>query len=115
MLTINPKSSKAFYRAALALISLRREDEALDGCDRCLQFDPSNNSLKVVRERASNALKLKRAAENVRKEREQKERDRKAALDRAFAVSFSVLMECRCIADHIQGTQLDLGQGLKWK
>ncbi|KAJ7237229.1 hypothetical protein B0H12DRAFT_1204437 [Mycena haematopus] len=33
-LTLNPKSSKAFYRSALALVALERAEEAFDCCDR---------------------------------------------------------------------------------
>ena len=86
-LKLNPKSSKAFYRAALSLTALRREEEAIDGCDRCLQFDPSNSGVKVVRDRANKALEAKLAVERARQERERDERRRKSELEKAFKVS----------------------------
>ncbi|CDO68732.1 hypothetical protein BN946_scf184652.g59 [Trametes cinnabarina] len=45
---VNPKSSKAYYRSALALIALERYDEALDCCDRCLQFDKDNKAERNI-------------------------------------------------------------------
>ncbi|KAF8192425.1 40S ribosomal protein S7 [Pholiota molesta] len=41
-LSINPKSSKAYYRSATALVNLGRYDEAEDCCARCLSYDPNN-------------------------------------------------------------------------
>lgn len=71
-LTLNPKSSKAYYRSSLALLSLGRHEEALDSCDRCLVYDPNNSGVKSARDRI---LKEKEGAE--RKERENRERIRK--------------------------------------
>ncbi|KAI0335537.1 40S ribosomal protein S7 [Cubamyces sp. BRFM 1775] len=68
-ISVNPKCSKAYYRSALALIALERYDEALDCCDRCLQFDQENKAVQTTREKAA---KLKEAKE--RKERERQER-----------------------------------------
>ncbi|KII95914.1 hypothetical protein PLICRDRAFT_87223 [Plicaturopsis crispa FD-325 SS-3] len=71
-LTLNPKSSKAYYRSAMALLALDRVEEALDCCSRCLEFDAENSAMKSTRDRA---LKVK--AEKDRKEREKAERIRK--------------------------------------
>ncbi|KAJ7477070.1 hypothetical protein B0H11DRAFT_1809238, partial [Mycena galericulata] len=49
-LILNPKSSKAFYRSALALVALERADEALDCCDRCLKFDPENKGVTKLQQ-----------------------------------------------------------------
>ncbi|OSD04320.1 40S ribosomal protein S7 [Trametes coccinea BRFM310] len=75
---VNPKSSKAYYRSAIALIALERYDEALDCCDRCLQFDKDN---KAVQETRAKAAKLKEVKE--RKERERQERERQEQLKQA--------------------------------
>ncbi|KAI0660911.1 40S ribosomal protein S7 [Cubamyces menziesii] len=74
-ISVNPKCSKAYYRSALALIALERYDEALDCCDRCLQFDKENKAVQATREKAA---KLKEAKE--RKERERQERIRQEQL-----------------------------------
>ncbi|TCD64335.1 40S ribosomal protein [Steccherinum ochraceum] len=71
-LTINPESSKAFYRSASALVFLNRMDEALDCCDRCLQHDPDNANVQDLRKKAA---KLKEAKE--KKEAERLEQARK--------------------------------------
>jgi tetratricopeptide (TPR) repeat protein len=76
-ITINAKSSKAYYRSALALVALERYEEAVDSCSRCLKIDPANqpvSSLKVKAEKLRD--------EKVRKEREKRERLRKAEENR---------------------------------
>ena len=59
----------------MALIALERYDDALDACDRCLQFDKENKTVQAVREKAA---KLKETKE--RKERERQERIRQEQL-----------------------------------
>ena len=59
-IALNATSSKAYYRSALALVALERLDEAIDCCERCLQFDKENASVKSTLEKA---LKLKEAKE----------------------------------------------------
>jgi tetratricopeptide (TPR) repeat protein len=71
-LSINPKSSKAYYRSATALVNLGRYDEAEDCCARCLSYDPNNVGVKAIQQRG---LKLKEEAE--RREREKQERIKK--------------------------------------
>jgi len=71
-LSLNPRSSKAFYRSALALMALERVEEALDCCSRCLNFDPDNKGVLALRDRV---VKVK--SEKERKEEEKKERLRK--------------------------------------
>ena len=70
-ITINVKSSKAYYRSALALVALERYEEAVDSCSRCLSFDPANQPVSSLRERAGNLHDAK-----VKKEREKQERHR---------------------------------------
>ncbi|RXW25786.1 hypothetical protein EST38_g77 [Candolleomyces aberdarensis] len=78
------KVSKAYYRSAQALISLDRVEEALDCCDRCLTFDPDNQGIKAVRERAAKRKDTKDEQEHVRQERLRKEREEKLAMQAAF-------------------------------
>ena len=85
-ITINPRSSKAFYRSALALIALERVEEALDCCDRCLSFDQDNQGIQIARKRASEAKVAKDRRESARFERIQKEINAKRLLHAAFHV-----------------------------
>ncbi|KAG2043185.1 40S ribosomal protein S7 [Suillus americanus] len=68
-LTLNTKSSKAYYRSAMALFALERYEESLDCCERCLEYDPENKGVMSVRDRAAKAK-----AEKLRKESEKQER-----------------------------------------
>jgi len=68
-ITINVKSSKGYYRSALALIALERYDEAVDSCSRCLRFDPTNQSVFSLKEEVGKLHDAK-----VKKEREKQER-----------------------------------------
>lgn len=85
-ITINSKSSKAYYRSALALVALERYEEAVDSCSRCLDFDSTNqpvSSLKAEAEKLRNA--------QVKKEREKQERIREAEEKRKrLQVAFKV-------------------------
>ncbi|GJJ07575.1 hypothetical protein Clacol_001778 [Clathrus columnatus] len=72
-ITLNPRSSKAYYRSALALRSLRRFQECIDCCTRCLAFDPDNAILKTVLEHAVTAKITKEKEEKEHQERLKKE------------------------------------------
>jgi len=85
-LSINPKSSKAFYRSSLALLALERVDEALDCCNRCLEIDRDNKSVLGVRERAIKAKAEKERKEQERSQRILKEKEQKRRLNVAFQV-----------------------------
>ncbi|KAJ3967732.1 40S ribosomal protein S7 [Lentinula raphanica] len=83
-LSLNPKSSKAYYRSALALIALERLSEAIDCCTRCLDYDKDNKGVQGVLERAT---KLKEAKDKKEFERQEKIREEKLAqanLNNAF-------------------------------
>ncbi|KAK0550295.1 HSP70/90 co-chaperone [Tilletia horrida] len=85
----NPSSSKAFYRAARALLSLRRLPEALD----CVERASTGDSAAVLAKDAgfqNLASKVKTEAEREEKrEKEAKERERrKAETERALKVAF---------------------------
>lgn len=85
-LGVNQQSIKAFYRAAKALAALGKFVEAIDCCDHGLELDAGNAEMRK--------LKDKIVADGVRNEtrqREQKERERRAkdldaTLKRAFVV-----------------------------
>ncbi|KAJ7283463.1 hypothetical protein C8J57DRAFT_1498519 [Mycena rebaudengoi] len=79
-LTLNPRSSKAFYRSALALMALERAEEALDCCDRCLAFDPENKGVQTVRLRA----------QKLKEDTEKKERDRLDKLQKAKEAKYKL-------------------------
>jgi small subunit ribosomal protein S7e len=85
-LTINPNSSKAYYRSSLALLALDRVDEALDCCNRCLEFDKDNKSMLSVRERIVNAKIARDRIDRERSERLRKEQELEGKLNAAFQV-----------------------------
>ncbi|KAG1845443.1 40S ribosomal protein S7 [Suillus subluteus] len=68
-LILNTKSSKAYYRSAMALFALERYEESLDCCERCLEYDPENKGVRSVRDCSAKAK-----AEKLRKESEKQER-----------------------------------------
>jgi len=83
-LAINPKSNKAYYRSSLALLALERVDEALDCCDRCLDFDKNNKSILDIRERIMKAKAEKEHKEQEKSQRIRKENEMKRRLNVAF-------------------------------
>ncbi len=85
-ISINPQSSKAYYRSALALVALERYEEALDCCDRCLQFDKDNKGVQAVREKAAKLKEEKDRKERERQERIRQEQLKKARLQAAYRV-----------------------------
>ena len=90
---MNIKSSKAYYRSALALLALDRLEESLDCCDRCLAFDPENQGVRSARDRAAKAKVEKDRKESEKRERIHNEQQENKLLQVAFKVySFSVLL-----------------------
>ncbi|KAK7470989.1 ribosomal protein S7A, variant 2 [Stygiomarasmius scandens] len=81
---LNPKSSKAYYRSALALVALERFDEAINCCLCCLQFDPKNKSVETVLLKAEKLQREKDKKEQQKQERIRKENEAKMRLDKAF-------------------------------
>ncbi|KAL1758742.1 hypothetical protein FB107DRAFT_271706 [Schizophyllum commune] len=69
-ITLNPRSAKAFYRSALALLALERAEDALDCCDRALAFDANNLAMKGLRERAVKLIEQKEAKKRAQQQRE---------------------------------------------
>ncbi|KAH8106145.1 ribosomal protein S7e-domain-containing protein [Cristinia sonorae] len=83
-LTINPKSSKAYFRSASALVALDRIEEGLDCCDRCLEHDPDNAIVRDLRNRAAKLKEAKDKKEAERLERIRKEKEEERKLHVAF-------------------------------
>ncbi|KAJ3857162.1 40S ribosomal protein S7 [Lentinula lateritia] len=80
----NPKSSKAYYRSAMALVALDRLEEAIDCCTRCLEFDKDNKGVLGVLEHAAKSKATKDKVDLERKEKLRQELLAKAKLDNAF-------------------------------
>ncbi|KAF9820967.1 hypothetical protein IEO21_00944 [Rhodonia placenta] len=80
----NPRSSKAHYRSAQALVALERFDEAIDCCDRCLEFDAENKVVRALREKASQQKIVKDRKEREKQERIRREVEEKRRLRAAF-------------------------------
>jgi hypothetical protein len=86
VISLDPRVSKAYYRAGLALLALDRAEEALDVCTRAGDSVANDTGFKALRERAE-----KKYAEQRRKAEERAERTRRASeekrkMDAAFAV-----------------------------
>ncbi|KAG8690793.1 hypothetical protein FRC11_009075, partial [Ceratobasidium sp. 423] len=84
VLETDPQSPKALFRAAKALVKLRRYEEALDACDRCLAFDPGNGGVKSIKAISQKELDLKVKKAKQKAEAEEKEKAKKAALSAAL-------------------------------
>ena len=85
-ISINPQSSKAYYRSATALVALERYDEALDCCDRCLRFDKDNKAVQVIRDKAAKLKEAKERRERERQEQIRQEQMKQERLRAAFRV-----------------------------
>ncbi|KAJ3743389.1 40S ribosomal protein S7 [Lentinula detonsa] len=84
VLSQNTKSSKAYYRSALALIALERLGEAVDCCARCLDSDKDNKGIQGVLERATKLKTAKDKKESERREELRQEHLAKVKLNDAF-------------------------------
>ncbi|KAL5508112.1 CNS1 [Sanghuangporus vaninii] len=76
-IALNSECSKAYYRSAQALLALERMDDAIDACQRCLNFDQANDGMKTLLD-----LVLKAKSVNERKERERARQTKKEARER---------------------------------
>lgn len=83
---INPQSSKAFYRSASALIVLERPGEAVDACERCLQYDTKNVAMLGLLDRALKARALKEKQDKERSEHLRRAIEQKRRLAKAYQV-----------------------------
>lgn len=114
-MTINAKSSKSFYRSALALLALDRLDEALDCCERCLSFDGSNQAIRGVQDRVAKAKTEKDCRQREREERLLKERNERQLLQAALKAPSSVavpdlLTDMQCRRDIYSGRRVRRGR-----
>jgi len=91
---LNPKSSKAYYRSALALVALERFDEAINCCLCCLQFDSKNKSVETVLLKAEKLQRENDKKEQQKQERIRKENEAKMRLDKAFQVGMNSSLRC---------------------
>lgn len=86
-LGLDPTSSKAFYRAAKALMSLSKLVEAVDCCDHALSNDPSNKEVQLLKNTIVKKAQALEKAEKEGKERERRRKELDTALTKAFLVS----------------------------
>ena len=84
---VNVKSSKAYYRSALALVALERYEEAVDSCSRCLSFDPANQPVVSLKEKAGKLHDAKVKKEHEKQERLRAAEEERRRLQIAFKVS----------------------------
>ena len=92
-ITLNPRSAKAFYRSALALLALERAEDALDCCDRALAFDANNLAMKGLRERAVKLIEQKEAKKRAQQQREME----KLLMQKALKVNTLAMARVRLI------------------
>jgi len=83
-LALQPKSSKAFYRSAKALVALERYEDAINCCDLCLASDADNTGVKVTRDQALKLKSEKERKEKARMEREKQKQREQRQMDIAF-------------------------------
>lgn len=89
VIAANPRVSKAYYRAGLALLALERVDEALDVCTHASEGAADDPGFKALRARAEKKREELRGKEEERKERARHVEEEKRKMDVAFAVRFS--------------------------
>ena len=96
-ITINNKSSKAYYRSALALVALERYEEAVDSCSRCLGFDSTNRPVLSLKEKAGKLHSTKVMKEQERQERLREAEEKRRRLQLAFKVRDDQIPRCHKI------------------
>ncbi|TDL29805.1 TPR-like protein [Rickenella mellea] len=83
-LVLNAKSSKAYYRSAVALLALDRLDDVFDVCDRCLSYDSENVGIRSIRDKAKETRRKRTIVEKERREKLNAETEEKMRLHAAF-------------------------------
>ncbi|KAF8761786.1 Tetratricopeptide repeats protein [Rhizoctonia solani] len=73
-----------FIQSCQGLVKLRRYEEALDACDRCLSFDPDNGGVTSIQVIAQKELNVEVNKARQKAEAEEKEKAKKAALSLAL-------------------------------
>jgi hypothetical protein len=92
VITANPRATKAYYRAGLALLTLERAEEALDVCTRAGDGVADDAGFRSLRARAEKQREELRRKEEERRERARRVKEGKRRMDAAFAVRFSILV-----------------------
>ena len=105
-LKLNPRSSKALYRSAVALVAVERYDEALDCCDRCLAYDHDNAGVKSLRTKAADLKEKKEAKERRRAEKLRREKEEAVRMAAAFRVC-RILSGTNSVSQFRTGAQSD--------
>jgi len=90
VIAAQPRASKAYYRAGLALLALERVDEALDVCAHASEGAADDPGFNTLRARAEKKREELRRKEEERKERTRHVEEEKRKMDGAFAVRFSL-------------------------
>lgn len=85
-LKLNPKNIKAFYRSARALFALDKLVEAIDCCDHALTIDPENKNIQDIRKKALDRKNQIDEKIRQKEEKEERERNKKQTLAKAFEV-----------------------------
>ncbi|KIY45880.1 TPR-like protein [Fistulina hepatica ATCC 64428] len=87
VLSVNPCSQKAHYRATLALERLRRFDDALDCCNHLLKIDANNTVGQSALQRLRRAKVEQEREERIKREAiEKKRRLRSALIERSLKI-----------------------------
>ncbi len=90
VITANPRASKAYYRAGLALLALERVDEALDVVVRAGEGAADDAGFRTLRARAEKKREELRRKEKERRERVRRAAEEKRRMDAALAVRYSL-------------------------
>ena len=86
VIAAKPRTSKAYYRAGLALLALERVDEALDVCTHAGEGVADDPGFKTLRARAEKKREELKQKEEERKERARRVKEEKRKMDVAFRV-----------------------------
>lgn len=92
VIAANPRSSKAYYRAGLALLALERADEALDVCARAGEAGADDAGFKTLRGRAEKKREELRRKDGDRRERARQSTEGRRRLNIAIAVPYLPLL-----------------------
>ena len=96
VLTLNSRSSKAYFRSATALKALERYEEALDCCDRCLAYDSDNGDIRTLRSQLAVLFDKQQERRKRKLEEERKRRLETRKLKLAFQVGLSKASVITC-------------------
>lgn len=87
---LNPKNSKAYYRAGRAFLALDKTDEAIDCCEHALKFDPDNEPIKAIKKKSQDRKALMQKWKEEKEERERRKKELETAIKQALLVSLEL-------------------------